>query len=829
MKKLISVLLAGAIGLSMLTPAFAAESTSVKVYVDCTLGNDNNDGMQVTSAVKTIQKAQELAREYKQADKKTEVIIMDGTYVLEDTLEFTAEDSGASVDAPVIYRAYQDANVTLTMGKEVTGFELSTSALIPSEAYGYVYEADLSDFDNLTGGFTETIYQNGQLAQVSKEDTSIELETLGLNDGSWAFCYFEPEALSGRNDRTDIYWECTVNGYTWNLNPIVFLYEDGEYTDMINAGAAKFDTSGNLANVTGNIRNTIEGIDSPGEYYIDAANKVLYYYPVADFAVAPVYMATNGKTDMISIDNAENIKFENINLNCGNGNAFTLTDTDNISIYKVSMKAFNNAIVATETSNLTVASATIDNMKTSGITLSGGDQTSLTESANIVRNSTISNIGMVYKSSARAIKLSAIGDQIINNNILNTSSVGIEISGNDNLIENNRVGNTMLTVWDSGAIYLGRSWANRGNKINNNFIYTTKDVIDYGTATDSHYYGSGTDNMAIYLDDMQADVEVTGNVIYNMSMGVMLSGTNDVTYSNNTHIDCRRGMHFLAGGQGWNLGHLDELYQYKGYIYNGLKALFASEGYDEAEWIAQYGEGYEEMLSDLATYDEATAESTANIIAAYTTTDEETGKTTFDAAGASEAALADAERQAALKTLAIARRNTVSNNVFTGEWAEWSAGGSKPAGVTQTDTPLAHFTVQSQITNEATNSVAGGYTVSARSSVVTSEDGNDLVLANGTDTSTIGIGTETYVPSYSTNEYDVNDGNRFTAIAAIYDNAGKLVSITTDDNVFVQNGQLVDMEIAIPEEAETGWSVKIMTWDKLSGIKPVAKNTLTIN
>ena len=61
-------------------------------------------------------------------------------------------------------------------------------------------------------------------------------------------------------------------------------------------------------------------------------------------------------------------------------------------------------------------------------------------------------------------------------------------------------------------------------------------------------YGAGTDNQAIYADDIQSGVTITGNIAYNISRAWIAGGGSDNIISDNIAIDCRRGVYYMITG-----------------------------------------------------------------------------------------------------------------------------------------------------------------------------------------------------------------------------------------------------------------------------------------
>ena len=99
-------------------------STSVasplNIFVDGVAGNDRNNGTQLSSPLRTIQKARDIIRTMQPLAVEVHVNIRQGIYdfstqsmVLSGTL-----DSGTA-KCPIVYKAYNNENVLLSGGREV--------------------------------------------------------------------------------------------------------------------------------------------------------------------------------------------------------------------------------------------------------------------------------------------------------------------------------------------------------------------------------------------------------------------------------------------------------------------------------------------------------------------------------------------------------------------------------------------------------------------------------------------------------------------------------------------------------------------------------------
>ena len=96
----------------------------------------------------------------------------------------------------------------------------------------------------------------------------------------------------------------------------------------------------------------------------------------------------------------------------------------------------------------------------------------------------------------------------------NVKRSALRIEGNDHLIEFNDIHHIALETGDVGAIYTGRDWTYRGNKIRFNFIHETG--------------GVGMGSMGVYMDDCVSGTEIYGNIFFKVQRAAFLGGGRDV-------------------------------------------------------------------------------------------------------------------------------------------------------------------------------------------------------------------------------------------------------------------------------------------------------------
>jgi len=126
-----------------------ADAAPLRLYVSVD-GEEARNGRSPGMAFRSLERARDEIRDRKASGKLPEagaiVEVRGGTYELSRTLELTAEDSGTEA-GPIIYRAQEGAEVRLSGGREVSGWEPvadeAVLARLPEEARGNVLQATL--------------------------------------------------------------------------------------------------------------------------------------------------------------------------------------------------------------------------------------------------------------------------------------------------------------------------------------------------------------------------------------------------------------------------------------------------------------------------------------------------------------------------------------------------------------------------------------------------------------------------------------------------------------------------------------------------------------
>eukprot|EP01147_Barroeca_monosierra_P007413 gene7413-525_t len=155
-----SVLLAGPVNrLSTNLRAPQRVKVSSEFYVDLN-GSDDNDGSK-SAPFKTIQRAQLAARQALKQGRVT-VNINEGTFLLNETLVFTQEDSGLSAEEPVIYKGTSEKHAEISGGVIIDGWTKAGNVPL-----GTIWQARLPEHVD----YFYQMWMNGRRIQFARQRT----------------------------------------------------------------------------------------------------------------------------------------------------------------------------------------------------------------------------------------------------------------------------------------------------------------------------------------------------------------------------------------------------------------------------------------------------------------------------------------------------------------------------------------------------------------------------------------------------------------------------------------------------------------------------------
>lgn len=287
-------------------------------------GKDTNPGTEskpLASLEAAVKKARQLRAKDTAAIKSgIRIILNEGEYFLKEPLQLGSEDSGTEL-SPTVFRAADGANVVISGGVPITGWQ---------QVEGHIYKAELNRDTKL-----RTLFINGKRMRMAGTDVPVN----GLGDWGkfqiegnepWAFGagmaidgikFASNDILPYKNPEDielvqfNVWTEkilCAREMEQFGDTTVVKLQQPYGAIATSMAWAGKINYKKSFV-----VRNALELLDSPGEFYFDRKSHALYYYSYGeDMATAKVVapmaeglVQIKGKS---ITERVRNIRFEGI-------------------------------------------------------------------------------------------------------------------------------------------------------------------------------------------------------------------------------------------------------------------------------------------------------------------------------------------------------------------------------------------------------------------------------------------------------------------------------------------------------------------------------------
>ena len=520
-------------------------------------GRDTADGTAPDRAFATIQRARDAIRTLKKTgrfDEPVTVYLRGGVYPLTEGIVLTAEDSGTQ-DKPITYTAYKNEKPIISGGRQITGFKRFKDG---------IWTVALPEVKAGTWRFRQ-LYVNGQKRRRARFPNEGFYRVAGFPDGGREVHYhtdcrrfeFTPDDLNPSwTNLGDVevivyhFWtdsHLPIESIDTQTHIVTFKHKAGKvFTDDFTSGGARYI-----------VENVFEGLDQPGEWYLNRKTGVLYYKPMPseDIAtaevVAPVaaeFVRFEGdpvRREFVEYINVKNLFFmyTNWDLPPGNSNdrqgsasvpaAITLTGArhcafENCTIGNTGTFAFE---VSEGCEDNRFARNDISYIGAGGFRVNGGTQRDhplKRTGYNVIADNSLHHYGEEFPSAVGILLMNTNGNRVAHNAIHHGWYTGISIGWNwgyqrslsrDNVIEYNHIhdiGQGLLS--DMGGIYtLGVS---PGTVLRNNLIHDVNA---------NHYGGWG-----IYNDEGSTHILIENNVVYNTKFaGYNIHFCKEVTVRNN--------------------------------------------------------------------------------------------------------------------------------------------------------------------------------------------------------------------------------------------------------------------------------------------------------
>jgi len=281
--------------------------------------------------------------------------------------------------------------------------------------------------------------------------------------------------------------------------------------------------------------NLLSELDTPGEYYLDRVNGLLYFWPPRANGRAVLSLAEG----LIHADNLSHVTFHGFILEACRGTAVTVRGGTNCQIAACTVRnTGQEGIQVSEGQRHEVFGCDVYFTGTGGISMSGGRRPTLTPAAHNAENNHVHHFSRRGRTYNPGISLNGVGNRMAHNLIHDGPHMALAAGGNDHLVEYNEIHNVVQESGDAGAYYVGRDWTQRGNILRHNYFHQILGSAGYG-------------GMTIYLDDQHCGHLIYGNVFERCSQTIFIGGGDDNVVTNNVFLDCWKSAHLDDRGMNW--------------------------------------------------------------------------------------------------------------------------------------------------------------------------------------------------------------------------------------------------------------------------------------
>ncbi len=554
-------------------------------YVNSGSGNDETGDGSASAPWRSVEKARDTIRAQrseKAFPEKGIVVELTGTFAYPKTaLVFTAEDGGASAEAPMIYRASPQGALFAggaPLGKE-NFRKVSDPAVLSrlkENAKGNVYEFDLGSvgIENIpplpvrfqTWPSVE-LFANDKAMQIARFPNQGWLEIPNVIDrgvnpcdrskDEWEFgarpAVFEySEEEPARWDASKGVWLTGFWCHDWFSETLKISQIDKEKKQFTTQENSVYGVGNSSKWHTAKRRyfafNILEELDAPGEWYIDIEKNILYFYPVND-DLSNVFLSVQ-RDAMVTIRDAKNFILEGITAKYSLGLAISMTNCEDSRITNVCVyNTTNSAVSISGGKRCGLTHSEVFNAGKTCVQLSGGNRQTLEKCENYVTNCHIHHSGRLQRTGGSCLTFYGCGCYVAHNLLHDSPYICIAYGGNENLFEYNEVHSAMMESGDGGGMYTGRDWSSLGNVIQYNYFH------HFGQAGVEWQKSQGmTPNyeplkenvmvMGVYLDDCDSGDTVRNNVFYRAGWAAFVGGGRYNNIENNLFIECTAAVHF---------------------------------------------------------------------------------------------------------------------------------------------------------------------------------------------------------------------------------------------------------------------------------------------
>jgi len=426
-------------------------------------GNDAAAGT-VAAPVRTLARAQALARAAKADGGAVTVVLRGGAYRITETLKLGAADSG------VTWRAADGERPVLTGGRRLTGLkDDGTNGVLVADAKacgcGSFEPPQATGYSSLYGPHEKAVgdgsyhringlYCDGRLLTVAREpnDRFLKMDEIVDNDGN----VFRATGVPGRFDLSKaVAPDLMAFGY------FQWLWADEKKPAEVRSdGTVKLTWEGKDPSYEKwplkkgypfYLENARAFVDAPGEWYLDRAAGRVYVLPPKGAGADSEWTLAETSVPFVLVDGATDVRIEGLVFEYGRGDCVRMHNVRRCAFVANVVRNFGSVGLDVEGEDVVICGNVLHTFGYDALRVTGGDRRTLTPSGIRVEANELSDTGNASHTYTPGIRLRGCGTVLANNHFHDIPSSAMRVEGNDHLIVSNLVENVVKESDDQGG------------------------------------------------------------------------------------------------------------------------------------------------------------------------------------------------------------------------------------------------------------------------------------------------------------------------------------------------------------------------------------------